>query len=64
MKDLFETPEELPPHIQDIINRFEEREEACVDGYASCEQLLTELEQEGYTCEYYLDACPFNLQKL
>lgn len=58
--DLFEDQESLPAHIKQIINRFNSRE----PEYASCEQLVNELEREGYTCEYGLDAVPFNLAKI
>lgn len=60
MKDLFEHYEEMPNHIAAIVNRFLKKELS----YDACEQLVCELEQEGYTCEYGLDACPFNLKKV
>lgn len=58
-KDLFEFYEELPKHIQDIIAKYGE-----CDTYKQCEGMLKELNKHGYTFNYYLDACPYNLRKM
>ena len=65
MQDLFDTPELLPANVQEIINRYGEKLiNGDGDGYEVCAQLVAELETVGYTCDYYLDAQPFGLQKV
>lgn len=58
--DLFEHYNELPKEVKEIIDEFNE------NGYTyeNCKILVERLEVVGYTCEYYLDAQPFNLKKL
>jgi hypothetical protein len=60
MLDLFENPELLPIEVQEILNKFSESE--CT--YENCSQLVQELESIGYSCEYGLDAEPYELRKL
>lgn len=58
--DLFEHTETLPLEVQAILNKY-------CDGdntYEKCAELVAELETVGYTCEYGLDAEPFNLQRI
>jgi hypothetical protein len=65
MQDLFETPGLLPANVQEIVNRYSEKLiNGDGDGYTVCAELVAELETVGYTCDYYLDAEPFNLEKL
>ncbi len=57
--DLFEQVETLPQEVQDVLKKYE-------NGgltYEECAKLVIELEFVGYTCEYGLDAEPFNLRK-
>ncbi len=56
--DLFEHPELLPKEVQTILNEFTE------PTYKECKQLLEKLKPLGYTFDYYLDAIPYNLQKI
>ena len=60
MKDLFETPEVLPENVKAIIDKFNQSE----NDYNECQNLVSELESVGYTCDFGLDAVPFNLRKL
>jgi hypothetical protein len=60
MKDLFETPENLPIEIIDLINDFNKSDAT----YQNCEILLKKCIKLGYTFKYGLDAIPFNLKKL
>ena len=60
MKDLFESYEDLPISVLKILEKYENSEQ----DYASCEQLVKELNAVGYTCEYYVDSIPYNLQKI
>lgn len=58
--DLFEHYEELPLELKEILDKY-------CDGdfdYEKCAKLVEELETIGYTCDYYLDAEPYNLRKL
>ena len=58
--DLFETPELIPVEIQKILDTRDEY----VDQYRELDRILEEIELLGYTFEYYLDADPYNLQKI
>ena len=60
MQDLFETYETLPKEVQEIINDFSEADK----NYNNCQDLVEALEQVRYTCEYGLDATPYDLKKL
>jgi len=60
MKDLFETPNELPQNVQDVLSRYEEGDFT----YNTCEALKRDLNAVGYTCDYGLDASPYNLTKI
>lgn len=62
LNDLFhEDPESLPIAVQEILKAFTEKE---IENYDDCAQLVKDLEKVGYTCDYYLDAQPFNLRKI
>ena len=61
MKDLFEKDfSELPAELVEVLNEY------LYDdfNYTNCSDLVYDLEQIGYTCEYGLGAEPFNLRKL
>lgn len=60
MQDLFDTPELLPAEVRETVDTL------CHNSmtYEGCEKLVSELNKLGYTCDYYLDAIPFDLQKL
>ena len=60
MIDLFEKYELLPSNVLKVLTDFEDFEET----YEDCEKFKNELEKIGYTFEYYLDAIPYNLQKI
>jgi len=62
--DLFNHYEDLPLKIKEIINVFNNEVDVTENGYDLCKKLVSELEIHGYTCEYGLDAEPYNLQKL
>lgn len=59
-RDYFETLEFIPKEVQEILNKlgFEEND------YALLEDVKKQLENIGWTFEYYLDATPFGLRKL
>lgn len=56
--DLFEQYEKLPQNVQDVLSKHSEGDST----YDSCEALKSDLEVVGYTCDYGLDASPFNLK--
>jgi hypothetical protein len=60
MEDLFDTPELLPLEVQAILEKYSNKD----FNYKNCSNLVNELEQVGYTCEYGLDASPYELQKI
>lgn len=58
--DLFEDFENLPKEVQKIITSFSEK----APDYDDCKAFVIELEKVGYTCDYGLDASPFNLHQI
>lgn len=62
MIDLFSTPDALPSEVLSIIGKFEDLHFDL--SYDNCADLVKQLNSVGYTCEYGLDAVPFNLQKI
>jgi hypothetical protein len=58
--DLFETPEVLPANVRTLIDKFSEMDAT----YENCNTLVQELNKIGYTCEYGLDAIPYELKQL
>lgn len=56
--DYFDCYDELPEEVQSILNKFRN-----ID-YTDCDNLINDLNKIGWTCEYYLDAVPYNLVKL
>ncbi len=58
--DLFETPDQLPQNVQDVINEFAEMS----NTYDTCALLVNNLEALGYTCDYGLDGVPYGLRKI
>ena len=59
MKDLFETPELIPSEVQEILETFDEDTS---NTYLELDRLVNELEDIGYTFDYYLDADPYGLR--
>jgi hypothetical protein len=59
-QDLFNTPELLPQKVKDILAKYDEMG----TSYDTCNNLIKELEQVGYTCEYGLDGIPYELKKI
>jgi hypothetical protein len=61
MKDLFETPELIPSEVQEILETFDEDKP---NTYLELDRLVNELENIGYTFDYYLDADPYGLRPI
>lgn len=61
MEDLFYHPDLLPDNVRVVIEKFVEADEYT---YESCNDFIDNLYDVGWTCEYGLDACPYNLRKL
>ena len=57
--DLFENPVSLPDEVREVLEDFSD-----VEDYEGCQALIEALEELGYTCEYGLDAVPYNLRKI
>ena len=60
MKDLFETPDLIPENIKSVINTFDES----VDSYVELRRLVNEVEELGYTFDFYLNAEPYGLRPI
>lgn len=60
MTDLFETPENLPAEVLQIIDEFN----STWPTYKNCQNLVSDLKKIGYSCQYDLDFQPYNLQKI
>lgn len=58
VNDLFDNIESLSEQVKSILDTFKD------NTYQECQTVQKELNQVGYTFEYYLDAEPFNLKKL
>jgi hypothetical protein len=59
-KDMFAYYDELPIEIQMILDKYVEMDFT----YENCGNLIDELEVLGWTCEYGLDAEPYDLRQL
>jgi hypothetical protein len=57
--DMFEHSESLPSEVQAVLQKYAEADES----YEVCANMLAEMENLGYTFEYYLDATPYFLRK-
>jgi hypothetical protein len=61
MEDLFEKDfSELPIEVQEVLSKYTYDE----FNYENCGNLVDDLNNVGYTCEFGLDAEPFGLRKL
>lgn len=58
-EDLFENWEKLPPSVMKILDKYTDAE-----GYTDLDAMLSEMNEEGYTFEYGLDAVPYGLKKM
>jgi hypothetical protein len=58
--DLFEDYENLPTEVIAILEKFD----SDILSYTNCENLISELEKIGYSCEYDLSGELFNLIKI
>jgi len=61
MKDLFETPELIPDEVQAVLETFNEDSD---NTYFELDRILSEIEELGYTFDYYLDAEPYGLRPM
>jgi len=60
MNDLFETPENLPVEIINLMHDFEKMN----NSYLACKKMLKKCLKLGYTFDYGLDGMPYNLRIL
>lgn len=58
--DLFEHYTELPTDLCAIIDKYAYSD----NTYETCESMLAEVKELGYTFDYDLDAQPYNLRKI
>ena len=55
--DLFEHYDLIPDNIKSILDKYSE-----TYSYTDCASMLAEIESQGYTFDYGLDAQPYNLR--
>ena len=62
--DLFEHPELIPPSLRVITDKWNKvsMEEGLT--YDKCGEFLKEVEEVGYTFDFYLDAEPYGLRPI
>lgn len=58
--DLLDNWDAIPDHVKEILVKYNPSDMT----YENCANLVKELNTVGYTIDYYLNAIPFNLQKL
>jgi hypothetical protein len=58
--DLFEQYQTLPQEVQQVLEKYSNDD----NDYSNCENLIKDLNDIGYTCDYGLDGVPFDLQKI
>jgi hypothetical protein len=51
---------DLPTELVEVLNTYSEMD----NTYENCGNLVDDLNKIGYTCDYYLDAEPYNLRKI
>ena len=62
--DLFECPDLIPPDLKAITNKWNQISIESGLTYDNCEEFLKEVEEVGYTFDFYLDAEPYGLRKI
>jgi hypothetical protein len=50
----------LPQNVKKVLERHETDE----NDYESCDRLVKDLNKIGWTCDYYLDAEPYDFRKI
>ena len=61
LTDMFEHLDECPREVQKVVEKYSDIESL---EYYELETFLSELNEIGWTFEYYLDGIPFNLQPI
>ncbi len=61
MKDLFETPELIPTEVKAIMDTFNDYSG---NEYLELDRIVNELNEIGYTFDFYLDAEPYGLRPI
>ena len=61
MKDLFETPELIPAEVKAIMDTFNQNSG---NEYLELDRIVYELNEIGYTFDFYLDAEPYGLRPI
>ena len=59
-KDMFEYYDELPKKVQAILDKYSEME----NDYTNCDNLIDELTEIGWICDYGLSAEPYDLRPM
>ena len=59
-KDMFEHYDELPKEVKAIFDKYSEMD----NNYTNCDNLIDELVEVGWICEYGLSAEPYDLRPM
>ena len=59
-KDMFEHYDELPKEVQVILDKYSEMD----NNYTNCDNLVDELTEIGWICDYGLSAEPHDLRPM
>ena len=59
-KDMFEHYDELPKEVQVILDKYSEMD----NNYTNCDNLVDELTEIGWICDYGLSAEPYDLRPM
>jgi len=57
-KDMFDYYDELPKEVQVILDKYSEMD----NDYTNCDNLVDELTEIGWICDYGLSAEPYDLR--
>lgn len=60
VEDLFDNYDALPNEVKAVLEKHSEMD----NTYENCDKLISDLNEIGYTCDYGLDAIPYELKKL
>jgi len=56
-------PDKMPTEIEFLMTKYESQFEEGL-SYEQCREILKAFEKEGYTFDYGLDACPYDLKRI
>lgn len=61
---MFDNHKLMPPHLKHVVDKHLRENEYEIRSYEGCESLLKDVQQIGFTFDYYLDAEPYELRPI